>query len=967
MNCWSALVAFIYLKKYFGGKGVLEMSISRGSEWRQWDLHVHTASSYDYKYKGDDSDELLVKSWRDNGIEAVAITDHFTIDSERIQRLRKLAGSDVIVFPGVELRTDKGSTNLHVIAIFPETSDLESLDSAFRAIMIDDKAVAKESPESIYWDYKDIVEFTKRRDGVLSIHTGDKANGLDDEISNKTLFKMAIKTEYASTVPIYEVSNLSDIDGHKTRVFPHIGSRPIIICSDNHDPRNYERREKLWIKADRTFDGLIQVINHPDERVFVGDIPPKEDIANRRKSVYIESVKIKKDEDAINLESNWFNIDMPLNKGLTVVIGNKGSGKSAFADVLGHLCESNSMDEASFLNPERFRKGPQKYADDYSGQISWLDEEKSKELKLSEIAHKTTTQYAQYLPQKFIERVCTDLERDFQNEINKVIFSYVDTTVKGDAKNLEELISFKSHPYNTRIKAINDEIFELNSNIVTLESRLTSQYKTSVLDNLSKAQEMLDRHLKTIPVEVKKPESKLSQEDQSKLDECEKRIKELQQQIEVYRSELTTINSDIDVLTNSITDIDEVVNSIKTLNTKLVDVKNKYFDEGIELVVKYETPKKIIQRKIENLQKRKYEITEILSESDKGSGSLHRVLREQLSIKKSIVDTADATEKAYQKYLEDLEQWQSTRDTMLGNALIPNTVNYFKAELEKIENEYTAEYLLLKESRINKVKEILEQKRKIVDIHADVYLPIEEELTELLSDMEEKVDFKAAVVLTDKNIGSNLLSYVNHTFTGIFNRTDKAHGVMNGFLRDTDFSDENSVIKFITNVMKVVDDNLDKSSDVVRDKAGFYALLFSLDYVGVEFNLNYSGRDLIELSPGERGIVLLIFYLALNKGEEPIIIDQPEDNLDNESVFKKLVPCIKEAKKRRQVIIVTHNPNIAIACDAEQVIYCEIDKSKNEITYSAGSIENEVIRRKIIDVLEGTKPAFELRSKKYIF
>ncbi|GLB31402.1 DNA repair ATPase [Lacrimispora amygdalina] len=943
------------------------MNISRGSEWRQWDLHVHTASSYDYKYKGIDSDELLVKSWRDNGIEAVAITDHFKIDSNRIKRLRELAGNDIIIFPGVEFRTDKGSTNLHVISIFPESVDLALLDSSFEAIMINDKAVAKESNDTIYWDYRDIVEFTQKRNGVLSIHTGDKANGLDKEINNKTLFKMAIKTEYANTVSIYEVSNLSNIEEHKAKVFPQIGVKPIIICSDNHEPRNYERKEKLWIKADRTFDGLIQVINDPEERVFVGEIPPKEDIANKRKSVYIESVKIKKDKDAKNLDSNWFNVDMPLNNGLTVVIGNKGSGKSAFADVLGHLCESNSMEEASFLHQDRFRKGPQKYADDYSGQITWLDGEKSKELKLSANVNETTVQYAQYLPQKFIERVCTDLERDFQNEINKVIFSYVDTTVKGDAKNLEELISFQSHPYNARIQAIHDEIFELNSNIITLETRLTSQYKTSISDNLKKAQEMLDRHLKTIPEEVKKPESKLSPEDQVKLDECETQIKNLQQLIELNRTELTTINSDIGTLTNSITDIDELVNSIKTLNTNLIELKNKYFNEEIELVIKYDTPKGIIQTRIESLLKRKTDIIEILSDSDEVSKSLNKALKEQLSIKKSIVDTADAAEKAYQKYLEDLKQWESTKAALLGNALSPNTVNYYKAELDKIENEYPTKYLSLRESRLKKVKEILEEKRKIVDIHADVYLPIEKELIELLSGMTEKVDFKAAVVLTDKNIGSSLLNHVNHTYTGIFNRTDKAYVVMNKFLRDTDFSDEDSVIAFISNVMKVVDDDIDRSSGVIKDKARFYELLFNLDYIGVEFNLNYSGRDLIELSPGERGIVLLIFYLALNKGEEPIIIDQPEDNLDNESVFKKLVPCIKAAKKRRQVVIVTHNPNIAIACDAEQVIHCEIDKIRNEITYSSGSIENKIIRQKIIDVLEGTKPAFELRSKKYIF
>ena len=125
------------------------------------------------------------------------------------------------------------------------------------------------------------------------------------------------------------------------------------------------------------------------------------------------------------------------------------------------------------------------------------------------------------------------------------------------------------------------------------------------------------------------------------------------------------------------------------------------------------------------------------------------------------------------------------------------------------------------------------------------------------------------------------------------------------------------------------------------------------------------GKMLNELSPGQRGNVLLIFYLALSKNCEPLIIDQPEDNLDNQSVFDKLVPCIIEAKKHRQVIIVTHNPNIAIACDAEQIVVSNIDKISNQITYQSGSIENPEIREQVINVLEGTMPAFKLRRKKY--
>ena len=97
-----------------------------------------------------------------------------------------------------------------------------------------------------------------------------------------------------------------------------------------------------------------------------------------------------------------------------------------------------------------------------------------------------------------------------------------------------------------------------------------------------------------------------------------------------------------------------------------------------------------------------------------------------------------------------------------------------------------------------------------------------------------------------------------------------------------------------------------------------------------------------------------------------MVIDQPEENLDNETVFEVLVPCIKEAKKRRQIIIVTHNPNLAVVCDADQIIHCEMKKEeKNKITYTSGAIENPKINKALIDILEGTWPAFDNRDQKY--
>ena len=104
----------------------------------------------------------------------------------------------------------------------------------------------------------------------------------------------------------------------------------------------------------------------------------------------------------------------------------------------------------------------------------------------------------------------------------------------------------------------------------------------------------------------------------------------------------------------------------------------------------------------------------------------------------------------------------------------------------------------------------------------------------------------------------------------------------------------------------------------------------------------------------------------IDKEEIPLIIDQPEDNLDNESVYNMLSNFIKEAKKKRQIIMVTHNPNLAVGADAEQIIYVNIDKmNKNEFSFISGSIEEPAINKKIVQILEGTKPAFDKRKLKY--
>jgi ABC-type Mn2+/Zn2+ transport system ATPase subunit len=146
--------------------------------------------------------------------------------------------------------------------------------------------------------------------------------------------------------------------------------------------------------------------------------------------------------------------------------------------------------------------------------------------------------------------------------------------------------------------------------------------------------------------------------------------------------------------------------------------------------------------------------------------------------------------------------------------------------------------------------------------------------------------------------------------------------------------------------------------------------LYSTDHIQMRYSVTYDGVAIEQLSPGTRGIVLLLLYLVIDQQDRrPLIIDQPEENLDPKSVFDELVPHFREARKRRQVIIVTHNANLVVNSDADQVIVASSEPHPKgglpTTTYRAGSIENSAIRTAVCEILEGGEQAFRDRERRY--
>ena len=161
------------------------------------------------------------------------------------------------------------------------------------------------------------------------------------------------------------------------------------------------------------------------------------------------------------------------------------------------------------------------------------------------------------------------------------------------------------------------------------------------------------------------------------------------------------------------------------------------------------------------------------------------------------------------------------------------------------------------------------------------------------------------------------------------------------------------------------------------------------DWYNVDYIVKMDNDNIQDMSPGKKALVLLRLLISLAESACPILIDQPEDDLDNRSIFDELIRFIKEKKVDRQIITVTHNANIVLGGDAELVIVANQD-GKNapnkqfRFEYRGGAIEDispvlakgtlnngilngKGIQEHICEILEGGEQAFALRQHKYNF
>ena len=257
----------------------------------------------------------------------------------------------------------------------------------------------------------------------------------------------------------------------------------------------------------------------------------------------------------------------------------------------------------------------------------------------------------------------------------------------------------------------------------------------------------------------------------------------------------------------------------------------------------------------------------------------------------------------------------------------------------------------------------------------DLFKPVQDLIqSSTLIREDYRLQFQATLAASAEAIADQLFALIKQT-SGELRGQDEALLTVKKLFDNHDLNTKDGTLAFVAALHEKVEQAAKASGSETgitslvkkgQTAVSVYDLIFGLDFLEPRYSLLFQDTQIEQLSPGQRGALLLIFYLLVDKGRNPIILDQPEENLDNETVFRLLVPVLSEAKKKRQIIMVTHNPNLAVVCDAEQIIHARFDRAAGcLIKYESGAIENSNLNGHVVTVLEGTKPAFDNRSKKY--
>lgn len=967
------------------------MNDPHGSKWRKWDLHFHTPKSHDHGNK-DMSAKDIVDRLVDADVEVVAVTDHHVMDVAFIEEMRQEAGDSLTVLPGIELACPLGGNHgVHFIGIFSEECNLQHIaNELLTRLGVNEQLARGVDIKKVYVDFIRAAPLIRDLGGLVSMHARGKASSIECIANNSALKEQFKQDIFRQHINMLEVGRHEYQNDYKTVVFQNIGlQKPLIIGSDDHADDRYQKDKRYpddkhcWLRADPTFAGLKMALREPEHRFCLDAVPPDVERVEKNKTKYIQSVSFRKLETMPPGEE-WLHGDVPLNPGLVAIIGNKGSGKSALADCIGLLGSCTTSDAFSFLEKKRFQHPRTGRAQHVQAIMSWHGGDLVTRL-LDDIIELDEPERVKYLPQNFVERVCNDLALpdggEFEKELKKVVFSKVADADRLDMHTLDDLVKYRTEELRDEADGKAHELVDLSEERARLEAQLDPAVKSGLEKKIERKNDEIESHEATKPEEVQKPADDPSA-DPTLTDSIES-LENQKAESDKVAARVAQQNAIVNEQHRRASTAQKLLAKMENLRTTVERDRDGMFPEADALGLK---PEELVTLSVadEPVKAIRNEAIEKRDSAREALGSLETepptgLLARQSDINKAIKviqDKLSRPHQEYQAYLEAMKKWEAALQKLKGTEGAPDSLAGLETALKALDDVP------------NRIREIGENQENIANaIHAlrvkearvytELYEPVQKFILEHpLAQDHLKLEFK--VEIEDDGFAENLLSFINQNRVGSFYGSEDGEKAAKSLVSRVTWSDWDSVKEFLQSVVQHLHHDMREERNheakvllgpqLAKGKsaAELYCWLYGLGYLSPRYLLRWDGKDVEQLSPGERGTLLLIFYLLVDDSDLPLIIDQPEANLDNATVAEKLVDCIRDARSRRQVIIVTHNPNLAVVCDADQIVHASMDKpAGNRITYDTGALEHPRMNRFTINVLEGGRHPFEKRDTTY--
>lgn len=865
--------------------------INRGSEWGKWDLHIHSPYTWLNNRYGQHSQDDFVKKIVKSNLVAIGLNNYFKFSDNEIKGKNSLKNAlerqGVAVFPVLELRLSARNKqddlcDYHVL--FSSSIDEQEIDKFMSALRVQKGARSMRLIDLTKEDllsnklYVSFDELRKTIDdpslglkgkilcGFLSRGKGEsRSSSLDDEICEYSDFIIHSTNSPNKLHDDYEYWTCDK-------------SKPIRALFEGSDAHKLDDiGEKFtWVKAVPTFDGLVQVVCSPRERISVNKNNPSE---NKMPEFIIDKISFG------NNQTLYFN------DGLNTIIGNRGQGKSILLRLLALQADtgfcSNIMDKPKLKNDQDFIASKFNTVNIY-----WKDSDASDSSKTRSNQRKIF-----YLPQGYLGRISYD-SSDTDNDSRDSFLLHLlrkSQSFSNAEQQADELVSSISQQINTNV----NKIIAKNDKLVQDKSTLAE------LGNI----EAQTRMRNSINVKIEKLEvaSKITKKDSLEYRSASETCKRLASEVILQRQDLSILEkftpdkTSISINNPAINGLstqtrDDILSYARTNGGKLLE--NHIKDTTTKI-------KQSVEQKQREIEKNKRVVQELQPKFDRQKELLELIARQQ-KLNRSIHKTEELT----------------------------NEIKEISEDIDSI------------------TKDTLDLHKSFKTSQEDVYQTVSIGKFDYIS-FRVAVDYKEDVIVdrVSQFINSRLLSNASNE-SKEFIKADYTE-----CSRDCDYNRLEHVINDIVSGKLQLKGKFSDRSQVLL---GLLQNPYHIDFVS-SIRTADGKTTFRDMTGGQKAIAILELIFKFDNCQYPILLDQPEDDIDIHGITESLSNFIKSQKRNRQIFIVSHSANLVLCSDSENIIVAE---NGNDFRYHEGAIEDEQIREDIVNILEGGEDALKLRMRK---